>query len=258
MAGAIALSGLAALRGGAGLVQLVVPASCQVTVASFEPSYMVAGMPEDRAGRFSAASIRPVLEFARSATSIGMGPGLGRSAAVRRLVKEIYQAATQPVVGDADALHALANQPGLLDRAAGPRLLTPHPGEFRTLLGIPKNGSREEDEARAVEFAKGHRLVLVLKGHRTLITDGERQVHNTTGNPGMATGGSGDVLTGVICAFLGQGLSPFDAARLGVHIHGRAGDLASRRLGQVSLIASDLVRFLPRALQELTLAEGAD
>jgi ADP-dependent NAD(P)H-hydrate dehydratase len=137
---------------------------------------------------------------------------------------------------------------------AGPRILTPHPGEFRLLAGIEKS-DRQEQEGRAIELAKTSKAVVVLKGYQTLITDGSRQAHNETGNPGMATGGSGDILTGIITALICQGLSPFDAGVLGTHVHGLAGDLAAEELGQVSLIASDLLRFLPSAFQRVGTAQ---
>jgi NAD(P)H-hydrate epimerase len=165
------------------------------------------------------------------------------------LVPHLYTGIEAPAVFDADALWALAEHRDVLDRAAGPRVLTPHAGEFRRLLGADAPNDRLELEHAAAQLAVHCRLILVLKGHHTLVTDGQQMWHNTTGNPGMATGGTGDVLTGVITALIGQGLSPFDAARLGVFVHGLAGDLAADELGQVSLIASDLLRFLPAAFR---------
>lgn len=249
MAGSIALSGMAALRSGAGLVRLAVADVCLEVVASFEPSYMTASLPCDAQGRIGAGS-RQVLEpLVATATAIACGPGLSRSDDLTELIGWLYTSVTQPAVFDADALNALAAQPDLLARAGGPRVLTPHPGEFRRLIASSDRSSREELEKHAVELAARTGAVIVLKGHRTLVTDGRQWAHNTTGNPGMATGGTGDVLTGVITALLCQGLSCFDAARLGTRIHGLAGDLAAEELGQVSLIASDLVRHLPEAFR---------
>ena len=154
------------------------------------------------------------------------------------------------MVLDADALNALAGVPNGLAKPGGPRILTPHPGEFARLTNASGTAnSRADQTARARQFAKEHGCVIVLKGHCTFITDGKGHVENKTGNPGMATGGTGDVLTGVITALLCQGLSPPDAAVLGTHVHGLAGDLAAQELGQVSLIASDLLRYLPKAFQ---------
>jgi NAD(P)H-hydrate epimerase len=249
MAGAIALAGMSALRGGAGLVQLAVPAACQDLVAAFEPSLMTAGLACDQQGRLSLAA-RPELEqLLVPATAIACGPGLGRSDELDELVAWLYTTVEQGAVFDADALNALAERPEVLANAAGPRILTPHPGEFRRLIGSERRMPREACVREAHALAARCGAVIVLKGHRTLITDGSLQVHNTTGNPGMATGGSGDVLTGLSTALLCQGLSAFDAAHLATHLHGLAGDLAAAELGEVSLIASDLVRFLPAAFR---------
>ena len=152
------------------------------------------------------------------------------------------------MVVDADGLNALASRPEVLDHPGGPRILTPHPGEFARLVGA-RPVSAQEREAMAVDLARRCEVVVVLKGHRTLITDGHRWARNTTGNPGMATGGTGDVLTGLITALVCQHLPPLEAAQLGVYLHGLAGDLAADQLGQEALIASDLIRFLPEAFR---------
>jgi NAD(P)H-hydrate epimerase len=152
---------------------------------------------------------------------------------------------------DADGLNAFV---GHVDRLAGdksPRIITPHPGEFARLLHTDVKTVQEQRQALAVEFASEHELIVVLKGQGTIITDGERVCVNTTGNPGMATGGTGDVLTGVIAGFLGQHLSPYDAAQLGVHVHGLAGDMARDQIGEVSMIAADLLDFLPPAIRRV-------
>jgi NAD(P)H-hydrate epimerase len=247
MTGAVSLAGMSALRGGAGLVQLATAASCQNVVASFEPSYMTAGLAEDEAGHIAVAARDEIERLAKNATAIGMGPGLGQSEGLKELVVWAYTSFAQPMVVDADALNALAVQPEKLRSPGGPRILTPHPGEFRRLIGDESRSSRDELEAAARKLAREAGIVIVLKGHHTLVTDGQQATHNMTGNPGMATGGTGDVLTGLITALVCQKLSPFDAARLGVHLHGLAGDLAAEELGQVSMLASDLILFLPAA-----------
>lgn len=250
MTGAMALAGAAALRSGAGLVQIATPRACQPIVASFEPSYMTAALEHDAAGRISLAARDQLSQLAEKATVVACGPGLGRSEELTELVGWLYTHLKQPAVFDADALNALAKRPQVLGRPGGPRVLTPHPGEFQRLAGEDRRLPRGEAERRAAELALQCGAVIVLKGHRTLITDGQQQFHNTTGNPGMATGGTGDVLTGITAALLAQKLSPLDAARLATHLHGLAGDLAAAELGQVSLIASDLLRYLPRAFQQ--------
>jgi len=252
MAGAVSLAGMAALRGGAGLVRLAVPDACLDAVAALEPSYMTVALPSDPAGRIAWRARQRIAQLVETATVVACGPGLGRSLGLTALVAWLYTHVTKPMVVDADGLNALASRPEILDRPAGPRILTPHPGEFARLLGhqrVPVE-SRQRD---AVDLAARCRVVVVLKGHHTLITDGNCRTRNSTGNPGMATGGTGDVLTGLIAALACQGLSPVNAARLGVYLHGLAGDMASAQLGQESMIASDLIRFLPEALQHYFL-----
>jgi ADP-dependent NAD(P)H-hydrate dehydratase len=250
MAGAPCLCGDAALRSGAGLVKIATAAACQPTVASFEPSFMTVALVADTQGRIAAAARDQIEEAALEATVVGCGPGLGRSAELVELVGWLYRHVQRPIVFDADALNALAAQKSILAQPGGPRIFTPHPGEFARLLGrdtIPV----EQRESLASEFARQNSVVLLLKGHRTVITDGQQTALNTTGNPGMATGGTGDVLTGIITALVGQHLSAFDAARLGAYVHGLAGDLAAERLGQVSMMSSDLLDDLPVAWKRL-------
>lgn len=249
MSGAIGLSSMSTLRGGAGLVRVAVPANVQPIVAAFNPCYMVAPFPDDEEGCFAAAAISPIQQLSSNSTAIGCGPGIGRSSGVDQLVAELFRSLTQPAVFDADALNALAHQPEMLKQAGGPRVLTPHPLEFARLLGLKTHYPPADREKLARRFASEHRVVLLVKGHRTLITDGQRVALNTTGNPGMATGGTGDVLTGLIVALLCQGLAPFEAAVLGAHLHGSAGDLGAAALGQVSLTALDLVDYLPAAIR---------
>ena len=270
MAGAVALAGMAALRGGAGLVRLAVPETILPTVAAIEPSYMTIPLRADPEGRIAAGSMDRITELAEKAhyqvqhalpvafdsiaawaaksSAVACGPGLGRSTGLDELIARLYLEIAKPMVFDADALNALATEPETLARPGGPRILTPHVGEFARLIGKKLDGEARNEAA--AELAARCKIVVVLKGHRTLITDGQRRAVNTTGNPGMATGGTGDVLTGLITALLCQKLEPFDAARLGVYLHGLAGDFAAKDLGQVSLVASDLVRYLPRAFMK--------
>lgn len=248
MSGAIALAGQAALRSGAGLVKLAVPDACLNVVAALEPSYMTVALPGDEEGRLTGAALPPLRTLAEAATSVACGPGLGRSPALDDLVAVLYDTLPRPAVFDADALNALAVRGIPMTAVAAPRILTPHPGEFRRLIGdAAAQLSPATLRGQAIAWAGAHHVVLVLKGQRTLITDGQRVTYNPSGNPGMATGGSGDVLTGVVAALVGQGLAPFEAAQLGVYVHGLAGDLAAAQLGEISLIASDLPRFLPPA-----------
>jgi ADP-dependent NAD(P)H-hydrate dehydratase len=246
MSGAAALAGMAALRGGAGLVRLAVPDVCLPTVAAFEPSYMTVPLASDRRGRISLDALPQILEHAGQATALALGPGVGRSLGLDSLVARLYATLSLPLVLDADGLNALAARMDEGITPAGPRVLTPHPGEFERLAGFKPRSEDERVEA-AARLASRLGAVVVLKGHRTVVSDGQRTILNTTGNPGMATGGSGDVLTGLIAALICQNLSPFEAAHLGVHLHGLAGDIAAESLGHESLTALDLVTHLPAA-----------
>jgi hydroxyethylthiazole kinase-like uncharacterized protein yjeF len=248
MAGAMGLAGMGALRSGAGLVTIATADICQPVVAAFEPSYMTVPLPADEQGRISKEAHRRIAEVAAKCTSVGCGPGMQQTPDLNYLVGRMYLEFPQPMVLDADALNALATQPDLFPRHAGPRIMTPHPGEFARLVGIPRLEPAERAD-RAKDLAIRGGIIVVLKGHRTIVTNGRDLYENTTGNAGMATGGCGDVLTGIITALAGEGLAPFDAAQLGVYVHGLAGDLAGAALGQTSMIASDLLQYLPQAFQ---------
>ena len=249
MSGAAALAGLGALRGGAGLVTVAVPVGVQSIVAALEPSYLTVGLEEDAAGRFGSQAAAEVLNLSKQVTAVAIGPGWGKSADLMDLAHFLFAHVDKPLVVDADALNALAASPGGLPTVVtkAPRIVTPHPGEFSRLTRTDTKSVQSDREARAAEFALQHKLVVVLKGQGTVITDGERSAINTTGNSGMATGGTGDVLTGLITALLAQGMTPFDAAHLGVHLHGLAGDLAAADMGKPGMIASDIPCYLGRA-----------
>jgi NAD(P)H-hydrate epimerase len=252
MSGAAVLCGRAALRAGAGLVQVACPAAVQPEVAAGHPCYTTFGIRQHADGTFSEGAAADVVELARAANVLAIGPGLGRSDDVRALVRDVLRELprTRTVV-DADGLNALAPFTDEFRNRPVPLVLTPHPGEFARLAGAFDPELPADREERAVEFAGRFGVVLLLKGMNSLVTDGRRVYRNSTGNPGMATGGSGDVLTGVIAALLGQHLAPFDAAVLGAWAHGRAGDLAAGVLGQTGLTAADLPENLPAAFREL-------
>ena len=253
MSGAACLAGVAALRGGAGLVTVAVPEGILPIVATYEPSYLTLALPEDNHGRIGNGAIARLNEALSSQSAVAIGPGLGQSAGLLDLVGELYASSPLPLVVDADGLNLLAKRPYLLTHPEGaaPRILTPHPGEFARLTGLDVSVIQQDRQRHAVEFARKHHVVLLLKGRESIITDGVRLAMNTTGNSGLATGGSGDVLTGLIAALLGQGIAPLEAAQLGAHLHGVAGDLAAEDLSKPGLIASDLLRFLGRAWCEL-------
>jgi NAD(P)H-hydrate epimerase len=249
MAGAAALSSMAALRGGAGLVEAIVPESIQATVAGFDPCVMTHGLPEDAAGRFSLSALSEIHDRCQHADVVALGPGLGRSEDLVEIVHDLWQTLSMPAVVDADALWALAqNAEWQKLEHAGARVLTPHAGELiRLLRSSPSREQKQERkdlETAATRLARVTKSVVVFKGPASLTTDGTRSMHNETGNPGMATAGTGDVLTGVLAALLAQQLSAFDAARLGAWIHGAAGDEAVDRSGECSLTARDLLNYL--------------
>lgn len=250
MAGAPALAGIACLRSGAGLVGVATPRSVQATVAGYCPSYMTHALADD-GERLVEGAGPALLSLFQQADASAIGPGLGRNEAITELVGMSWTVA-KPLVFDADALHALATRRGRWTAPPGPRVLTPHAGEFARLSGEPLRDPNDDAERldRAARLARelgGPETVVLLKGARTVVTDGERFSVNATGNPGMATGGTGDVLTGVVAALVAQGLSAFDAARLAAFVHGLAGDLAAAKLGETSLTATDLLDALPAA-----------
>ncbi len=253
MTGAITLAGVSALRGGAGLVTLAVPKDCLPIVAGYEPSYMTIGLPQQESGQIAVSAAGGLPPLSDRYTAVALGPGLGRSPELDAFVASLYRNVRRPMVVDADALNALAEEKdSLSSRPPAPRILTPHPGEFARLAG-PSHTAQERART-AIRLAAQWSVVVVLKGHRTLVTDGQTQWNCPTGNPGLATGGSGDVLTGLITALLCQGLAPLAAARLGVYVHGLAGDLAAESLGQVSMIASDLPGYFSAAFKRLEAA----
>ncbi len=251
MAGAAALVGAAALRSGSGLVRIASPGEVQPTVAQYEPSYMTYPLAQDDEGFIDFHPARAALErLAKPATVLAVGPGLGQAEGIKALVRWVVDSVEVPTVLDADALNALV---GDFDVSQSKRTLviTPHPGEFARLVGKTTAEVQADREALAANFAREHKVVVVLKGTGTIVTDGERVYVNTTGNPGMATGGAGDVLTGVTAAMLAQKLPPFEAACLATYAHGLAGDIARDQNGEVGLIAGDIVDALADTFSHL-------
>jgi len=264
--GAPALAGRSALRAGAGLVRVAVPKSILLIVASIEPSFTTIPLPEDSAGRISEKAVNAVLNAVGDNDVSAFGPGIGTSGGIQSILETLLRQENLRMVIDADGLNNLAkiknwpqitsHEPALRSfsvegsRATG-LILTPHPGEMKRLWsGILRDPLPADRTEQAEQFAKHTGTTTVLKGAGTVVAGDNKIYINTTGNPGMATAGSGDCLTGVITALAGQGLSNFDAAVLGVYVHGLAGDLAAAKLGQVSLIATDIINFLPEAFMK--------
>lgn len=250
--GAAYLAAMGALRSGAGLVTVATPASCLPIVASMSPTFMTVDLPDDGSGMVIAAAVDRLLEQTHDV--IACGPGLGRSPNVAEFVRALLDRATCPIVLDADAITVLADDPGRLTGSEERHvIITPHPGEMARLIGASVSDVQNNRLEVATDFATTHRVHVVLKGHRTVIATPEGHVFiNPTGNPGMATGGTGDVLTGMIAAWLAQLLDAEAACRIAVFLHGAAGDLAEAREGQVSMTASDLLDHLGEALTTLT------
>lgn len=252
MSGAAVLTGRGTLRAGAGLVQVACPACVQTVVAAGHPCYMTVPLRQHADGSLGDGLAGEVVELARAASAVAVGPGLGQSADVTALVRGVVRELPRtPLVVDADGLNALAPLADEFRDRPVPLVLTPHPGEFARLAGVntPEVVARREE--LAAQFAARFGVVLLLKGAGTVVTDGRRLYRNSTGNPGMATGGSGDVLTGVVAALLARGMPPFDATVLAAWVHGRAGDHAAAALGQTGLTAADLPDYLPAAFREL-------
>jgi len=258
LVGAAALAADAAARTGAGLVTVGCPRSVYPILAAKLTNPMTWPLSETEAESLAEEAAEPILERARREfDAVAIGPGLGRHPSTRRLARSVIERLEIPWVADADALFALAEDLATLERARAVGILTPHAGEMARLVGSTPLEVQAHREQLARGFAARFPHVLLLKGHGTLVALGERLARNPTGNPGMATGGMGDVLTGAIVALLGQKLSPWDAARLGAYVHGRAGDIARDEVGEVGLVATDLVARLPRALREVGAAGGA-
>lgn len=254
MSGAAILAGRGALRGGAGLVRVYTAASVQPILAAAEPCLMTTALTEDREGRIDPAGFASAYDAPAWADVIAIGPGIGQSFQAFPLLIDTLAACGKPLVIDADGLNALAaSSKAWPSRWNAPLVLTPHPGEMRRLLSAAnlRIDFDDRDQSRigaATALAKRIGAIVVLKGHRTVVTDAGRVYVNETGNPGMATGGMGDILTGLLAALLGQGLEPFAAAQLAVYCHGAAADSLVDAVGPVGYLASEVADAIPAAL----------
>ena len=248
MSGAAALAGRSALRAGSGLVRVATPKSVLPIVASIEPSFTTIALPEDNLGRISAKAINPILEAVSENDVVAFGPGVGISGALRSVLEALLEQDQLRLIIDADGLNNLAGIKDWPTKLKARLVLTPHPGEMKRLWSaLFREPLPPDRQQQAIQLAQQTKTVVALKGAGTVVTDGQKVYINKTGNPGMATAGSGDVLTGVITALAGQGLSDFDAAVLGVYIHGLAGDIAAEKIGQVSLMTTDIIEALGNA-----------
>lgn len=246
--GAPCLAATGALRAGAGLVGVGVPRDIYGVVAGKLLCAMPYPLPCDETGGLAMGAREAVLERSRAMDAVLIGPGLGRTGRTPELVRLLIRRLACPLVLDADGINALEGHIDVLDsRRERVTVLTPHMGEFTRLLG---REPRVDKAREALDFARTHGCILVLKGHRTLTACPDGNIYvNQTGNPGMASGGTGDVLAGMILSFLGQGFDPAEAARDAVYLHGLAGDLAAQALGEYALTAADLIDHLPQAMR---------
>ncbi|MEJ5259547.1 MAG: NAD(P)H-hydrate dehydratase [Anaerohalosphaeraceae bacterium] len=248
--GAPVLAAKAALRSGSGLVRVAVPKSIQPTAAGLDPCYTTIGLPEDSLGRMDASAAALLTRIKGENDVICFGPGAGTGAGTREVLLHLLADSDTRLIIDADGLNILASAGDWPAKAKASIILTPHPGEFARLWkGLFREPIPSERVEQAAQMARRVGGTVVLKGAGTVVADSEQFYINPTGNPGMATAGSGDVLSGIITALAGQGLNNFDAAVLAVYVHGLAGDLAAQQKGEISLTALDLIDFLPSAFQ---------
>jgi len=257
MTGAACLCAEAALRVGAGLVTVGCPASLNDILETKLTEAMTFPLPETYTRSLDTRALAPTLELAEQDDAVAIGPGLSREPETAVLVRRLVARVATPMVIDADGLNALADAAVILEGDHAPAVLTPHPGEMARLMGVTTDSVQDKRAHFAEAAANRCGCVIVLKGACTLIAEAGRPLTvNPTGNPGMASGGTGDVLTGIIAGLIGQGLLPFEAAAAGAYLHGLAGDLAAERVGEASLVAGDVLRALPDAIRRVMKGEG--
>jgi len=270
--GAALLCARAALRAGAGLVTLGIPSGLINVYSRRVVEVMTLPLAQTPKKTLSLNAYSQIKKILPKIDVLVLGPGLSQNKSTQELIRKIIRTVDKPMVIDADALNALVGHLDIL-LATRPstslgmvrgmvslsnrysllatRILTPHPGEMVRLLGVSIKKIQQNRKTVAKRFARDYNTVLVLKGHRTLVASPKGEIYvNSTGNPGMATAGSGDVLTGIIGAFLGQGLDAFSAAKFAVYLHGLAGDLATKEKTQLGLIASDIIDRIPEAIKK--------
>ena len=254
MAGAAIMAGKAALRSGIGLLKSALPRSIYPIAAQTLLESVYFPLDETPDGAISRSNIDFLLEQSQRAEAVLIGCGLSVCDDTRELVSEFIRKSEKPMILDADALNCISENPGILKKANVPVIITPHPGEMSRLMKINTKEVNSEREKNALAFAQEYGVVCVLKGAGTVIASPEgKALLNTTGNSGMATGGSGDVLSGIIGALLSQGAEAFDAAAAGVYLHGLAGDIAAEKLCRISMLPTDLIDCIPTAFRKCGL-----
>ena len=253
LTGAVCLTAHAAQRSGCGLVTAGVPKSLNQIFEIKLTEEMSLPLEETKNKTLALSAFKKIKEFSRKADILVLGPGAGRSRETQQLILKILGEIDKPMVVDADGINAIAGNLRILKKrkAKSDFIITPHLGEFSRLIKEDKEEIVKKRKKLVKEFSLRYNLVLVLKGHHSLVAAGNKIFENTTANAGMATAGSGDVLSGIIASFLAQGLKPFEAARWGVYTHGLAGDLAAKDKTQNCLAASDIIQYLPKAFSKL-------
>ena len=250
--GAAYLASQAALLSGSGLVTLAAGRSIYPILATKLTEVMVKPFFETKDYSLSLLAEKEILNFSQNCDCVAIGPGISQNKETQNLIMNLIGKVEKPIVLDADGLNAIAGRVDVLKKALGPMVLTPHPGEMARLTGKDVSEVQKNRKNIALTFAREYNIVLVLKGYQTIVTDPDGKFYiNETGNPGMATAGTGDILTGMIASFIGQGIEPFNAAALGAYFHGLAGDIAVKEKGALSLIATDLLNKLPEVLRKL-------
>ena len=253
--GAAYLCTEAAVLSGAGLVMLAMPKGIYPVLARKLTEAMVLPLPETKESSLSDAAYSKIIAFSKKCSAVAIGPGLSQDKHTQALIKRLVKDIRLPMVVDADGLNALAGNLNIF-RTPNPEprtfVITPHPGEMARLIGKSAAFIQNNKKTVARSFSRAYNVTTVIKGYKTVVAspDGKFYV-NTTGNPGMAKGGCGDVLTGIISALLAQGMDAFTAARLGVYVHGLAGDIAAKEKSEISLKASDLLKYLPQAFKKV-------
>lgn len=251
LTGAATLCSQAALRVGAGLVTLGIPEGLNSILEVKLTEVMTLPLPETEEASLSFRAKDKILDFLQKCDCVIIGPGLSRNEETQKLVRFLLKKISLPMVLDADGINALVGYLKILENIKGELILTPHIGEFSRITGISIEEIKKNKISVVKNFLKEYNITIILKGHRSIVAKREKIYINKTGNPGMATAGSGDVLSGMIGGFLSQKISHFEAAKLAVYLHGLAGDLAKKEKTEYGLIASDILENIPRAMRRL-------
>jgi len=250
MTGAAYLACEGALLIGSGLVTCAVPKGLNAIMEAKLTEAITLPVEDKGRGYFSLGGFPGLARFAKNTDAAAVGPGVSQNASVKRFIEKIIRTFDIPIVLDADGINCLAGRPGILKKAKAPVVITPHPGEMSRLIGRDTSYIQKNRTKVAVGCAKKYGVTVVLKGKGTVVASPDGRVYvNKTGNPGMATGGVGDILTGMIAGLIGQKFTPFEAAKCGVYVHGLAGDLAAKKRGEVSLLARDVLDNIPMAVR---------